>query len=67
MVGLADVTRALQRIDPVWEVLHPEEQRRVLGLLVEKITVSKERVEVRFRQRNRAGRRRTGPDWSEKQ
>ena len=49
VVELGDVTDALQRIDPVWEVLHPDEQRRVLELLVEKITVSKERVEVRFR------------------
>ncbi|MHB8970922.1 MAG: recombinase family protein [Pirellulaceae bacterium] len=48
-IVLADVTDALQRIDPIWEVLHPDEQRRVLELLVEKITVSKERVEVRFR------------------
>jgi hypothetical protein len=30
-------------------VLHPEEQRRVLELLVEKITVSQGDVEVRFR------------------
>jgi site-specific DNA recombinase len=49
VVGLGDVTDALQRIDPIWEVLHPDEQRRILELLVEKITVSKERVEVRFR------------------
>ena len=48
-IGLTDVTDALQRIDPIWEVLHPEEQRRVLELLVETITVSKENVEVRFR------------------
>jgi hypothetical protein len=48
-IELADVTSALQRIDPVWEILHPNEQRRVLELLVEKITVSKDNVEVRFR------------------
>ena len=48
-VELACVTDALQRIDSVWEVLHPEEQRRVLELLIEAITVSKENVEVRFR------------------
>ncbi len=39
VVEFADVTDALQSIDPVWEVLHPDEQRRVLELLVEKITV----------------------------
>ena len=48
-IELANVTDALQRIDPLWEVLHPEEQRRVLELLVETITVSKKDVEVRFR------------------
>ncbi len=48
-VELDQVTDALQRIDPIWEVLHPEEQRRVLELLVEKITVSKDRIEIRFR------------------
>lgn len=48
-VELANVTDALQRIDPIWDVLHPNEQRRVLELLVEAITVSKKNVEVRFR------------------
>jgi len=46
---LSRVTEALGRIDPIWEVLHPEEQRRVLELLIETITVSKESVEIRFR------------------
>ena len=49
LIELADVTNALQRIDPIWDVLHPNEQRRVLELLVETITVSKDNVEVRFR------------------
>ncbi len=49
LIELTNVTDALQRIDPIWEVLHPEEQRRVLELLVETITVSKENVDVRFR------------------
>ena len=48
-IELASVTDALQRIDPIWEILHPDEQRRVLELLVETITVSKKNVEVRFR------------------
>lgn len=48
-IELADVTSALQRIDPVWEILHPNKQQRVLELLVEKITVSKDNVEIRFR------------------
>ena len=49
LIELTDVTDALQRIDPIWEVLHPNEQRRVLELLVGTITVSKDNVEVRFR------------------
>ncbi len=36
-------------ISPVWEVLYPEEQRRVLELLVEAVTVTKQEVEIRFR------------------
>ena len=32
---LSEVTKALQQLDPVWEVLYPEEQSRVLELLVE--------------------------------
>jgi hypothetical protein len=46
---LSRVTDALQRIDPVWDVLYPEEQRRVLELLVERIRVFQDHVEVRFR------------------
>ena len=48
-IELARVTDPLQCIDPIWEILHPDKQRRVLELLVETITVSKENVEVRFR------------------
>jgi hypothetical protein len=48
-VELARVTDALGRIDPIWDVLHPEEQRRVLELLVERITVSLDDVKVHFR------------------
>lgn len=48
-IDLATVTSALQRLDPVWEVLYPEEQQRVLALLVDGITVSKSRVDVAFR------------------
>jgi hypothetical protein len=43
------VTSALQRLDPIWEVLYPEEQRRVLELLVDGIDVGKTVVTVQFR------------------
>ena len=49
MIGLSEVTEALQRLDPVWEVLYPEEQARILQLLVEQVTVSKHNVDIHFR------------------
>ena len=42
-------TSALQRLDPIWEVLYPEEQRRVLELLIDEIDVGKAAVTVQFR------------------
>jgi hypothetical protein len=48
-VDIAEVTKALQQLDPVWEVLYPEEQSRVMELLVETVTVSKESVDIYFR------------------
>jgi site-specific DNA recombinase len=48
-IELSEVTKALQRLDPVWEVLYPQEQRRVIELLVESITVSKDSVDIGFR------------------
>lgn len=48
-IELSEVTQALKRLDPVWDVLYPEEQSRVLELLVETVTVSKESVDVHFR------------------
>ncbi len=42
------VTSALQRLDPIWEVLYPEELRRVLELLVDEIDVGKTAVTVQF-------------------
>lgn len=48
-IDLSEVTKALQQLDPVWEVLYPEEQSRVMELLVEAVTVSKESVDIHFR------------------
>jgi hypothetical protein len=48
-IDLSEVTDAMRRLDPVWEVLYPEEQRRILELLVENIQVNKKHVEIRFR------------------
>ena len=48
-IELAEVTDALQRLDPVWEVLYPEEHRRILELLIDSITVNKKEVAIQFR------------------
>ena len=48
-VELNRVAEALKAIDPVWEVLFPEEKRRIVQLLVEGITVSKTGIDMRFR------------------
>ena len=48
-IELDDVSKSLQRLDPIWEMLIPEEQRRVLELLVERAVVSKDQVNVPFR------------------
>lgn len=54
-IDLETVTSALQRLDPVWDVLYPEEQQRVLELLVDRITVSKLQVDVALRPRGIEG------------
>ncbi|MDA7541425.1 recombinase family protein [bacterium] len=46
---LEAVTSALQRLDPIWEVLVPKEQRRVLELLIAVINVGKKSLKVQFR------------------
>jgi len=43
------VADALRAIDPVWDVLFAEEQRRVVQLLIEDISVSTSGVDIRFR------------------
>ncbi|MEZ6094375.1 MAG: recombinase family protein [Pirellulaceae bacterium] len=48
-ICLDDVSQALQQLDPIWEMLVPDEQRRILELLVERIVVSKDQVSVHFR------------------
>src|SRR4051794_26550256 len=44
-----DVLEALQRLDPVWEELFPAEQARILQLLVERVDVSLEGIDIRLR------------------
>ena len=40
---------ALRAIDPVWDVLLAEEQRRIVQLLIEDITISTSGIDIRFR------------------
>lgn len=48
-VELNQMTAALKAVEPVWDVLFPEEQRRIIQLLVESITVSQSGIDMRFR------------------
>jgi len=48
-VELNRVGEALRAIDPIWDALFPEEQRRIAQLLVEEITVSTSGIDTRFR------------------
>jgi site-specific DNA recombinase len=42
----AEVREALQRLDPIWNELFPAEQARVIQLLVERVDVSLEGVDI---------------------
>jgi len=44
-----DVVDALSRLDPVWDELFPDEQKRIVQLLVERVDVHAEGAEVRIR------------------
>ena len=45
----ARITAALQQLDLIWAQLFPAEQQRIVQLLVEKVIVSNEHLEVRLR------------------
>jgi len=45
----ADARAALQQIDPVWDELFPAEQARILALLVERVDIGMEGLNVRLR------------------
>jgi len=44
-----EVIEALSSLDPVWEELFPDEQSRILRLLVERVDIQPEGAEVRIR------------------
>jgi site-specific DNA recombinase len=44
-----DVREALERLDPLWNELFPAEQARIVQLLVERVDVSLDSVDIRLR------------------
>jgi site-specific DNA recombinase len=44
-----EVRNALEELDPLWEGLFPAEQARIVQLLVERVDVQEDGVEIRFR------------------
>jgi len=45
----ADARAALQQLDPLWDELLPAEQARIVGLLVERVEIGTEGLNVRLR------------------
>jgi site-specific DNA recombinase len=45
----AEVRAALQRLDPLWEELFPVEQARVIQLLIDRVDVSPDGVDIKLR------------------
>lgn len=44
-----DVAQSLKKLDPIWNELFPTEQRRIVQLLVDGVTISTEGLDVRIR------------------
>jgi len=45
----ADVREALQQFDPLWDELFPAEQARIVALLVERVDIGMDGIDVHFR------------------
>ncbi len=45
----ADARRALQQLDPLWDELFPAEQARIVTLLVERVDIGTDGLNVRLR------------------
>ena len=43
------MARALRRLDPLWDELFPAEQRRIVRLLVERVDVLPDALQLRLR------------------
>jgi hypothetical protein len=48
-INEADARAALQQLDPLWDELFPAEQARIVALLVERVDIGTEGLNVRLR------------------
>ena len=48
-INEADARTALQQLDPLWDELFPAEQARIVALLVERVDIGTEGLNVRLR------------------
>jgi DNA invertase Pin-like site-specific DNA recombinase len=48
-ISEAEVRQAMERLDPLWDELFPAEQARIVQLLVERVEVHPDRLNVRLR------------------
>ena len=48
-ISEAEVREALERLDPLWDQLFPAEQARIVQILVERVEVQIDRLNVRLR------------------
>lgn len=49
MVAQADAHAALQQLDPLWDELFPAEQARIASLVVERVDIGTDGLNVRLR------------------
>jgi hypothetical protein len=54
-ISEADALVALQHLDPLWEELFPAEQARIVALLVERVDIGTDGLNVRLRVDGLAG------------
>jgi site-specific DNA recombinase len=48
-ISEAEVRKALEGLDPLWDELFPAEQARIVQLLVERVDVSSDGIDIRLR------------------
>ena len=48
-IGEREVVQALQRLDPLWDQLFPAEHARIVQLLVERVQIRDDGLEIRLR------------------